>query len=68
MEEGTEKADTRPNTKSTRAEVLVGGSSTKYRLIKKIGSGSFGDVYLAVNVLSAEEVAVKMESQKTKHP
>ncbi|ELU08821.1 hypothetical protein CAPTEDRAFT_208126 [Capitella teleta] len=40
----------------------------KYRLVRKIGSGSFGDVYLAVSVLTGEEMAVKMESQKTKHP
>lgn len=67
MDEG--EKENRPATKSSgKTEVLVGGSSTKYRLVKKIGSGSFGDVYLAVNVLSGEEVAVKMESQKTKHP
>ena len=67
-EKSSDKVESRPNTKTNKTEVLVGGSSTKYRLIKKIGSGSFGDVYLAVNVLSGEEVAVKMESQKTKHP
>ena len=52
---------------STRSEIYVGGS-TKYRLQKKIGSGSFGDIYLAVNINSGEEVAVKLESQKAKHP
>ena len=51
-----------------RAEVVVGGSTSKYRLLKKIGSGSFGDVYLGQNALNGEEVAIKMESQKTKHP
>lgn len=54
--------------KSSRAEFLVGGTNQKYRLVKKIGSGSFGDVYLGVNILSGEEVAVKLEPQKTKHP
>ena len=52
---------------STRSEFYVGGS-TKYRLQKKIGSGSFGDIYLAVNINSGEEVAVKLESQRAKHP
>ena len=52
---------------STRSEIYVGGS-TKYRLQKKIGSGSFGDIYLGVNINSGEEVAVKLESQKAKHP
>mmetsp|Transcript_21030 Transcript_21030/g.64942 ORF Transcript_21030/g.64942 Transcript_21030/m.64942 type:complete len:415 (-) Transcript_21030:628-1872(-) len=40
----------------------------KYRLGKKIGSGSFGDIYLGANLTSGEEVAIKLESVKTKHP
>ena len=51
-----------------RPEFLVGGTTQKYCLVKKIGSGSFGDVYLGVNKLSGEEVAVKLEPQKSKHP
>ena len=35
---------------------------------KKIGSGSFGDIYLGVNIISGEEVAIKLESIKAKHP
>jgi casein kinase 1/casein kinase I family protein HRR25 len=40
----------------------------KYRLGRKIGSGSFGDIYLGTNMTSGEEVAIKLESVKTKHP
>ena len=40
----------------------------KYRLGRKIGSGSFGDIYLGTNMASGEEVAIKLESVKTKHP
>ncbi|TID21151.1 hypothetical protein CANINC_003431 [Pichia inconspicua] len=40
----------------------------KYRLSKKIGSGSFGDIYLGTNIISGEEVAIKLESTKAKHP
>lgn len=40
----------------------------KYRLGKKIGSGSFGDIYLGTSLTSGEEVAIKLESVKTKHP
>ncbi len=40
----------------------------KYRLGRKIGSGSFGDIYLGANVTTGEEVAIKLESVKTKHP
>jgi predicted Ser/Thr protein kinase len=40
----------------------------KYRLGRKIGSGSFGDIYLGTNVTTGEEVAMKLESTKSKHP
>jgi len=40
----------------------------KYRLGRKIGSGSFGDIYLGTNLTSGEEVAIKLESVKSKHP
>lgn len=50
---------------STKSEFIVGG---KYRLVRKIGSGSFGDIYLSINVTNGEEVAVKLESQKCRHP
>ncbi|KAG8511173.1 Casein kinase I isoform epsilon, partial [Galemys pyrenaicus] len=40
----------------------------KYRLGRKIGSGSFGDIYLGANIASGEEVAIKLECVKTKHP
>jgi serine/threonine protein kinase len=35
---------------------------------RKIGSGSFGDIYLGTNISSGEEVAIKLEGIKTKHP
>jgi casein kinase I homolog HRR25 len=68
---------------SHKLDLRVGG---KYRLGKKIGSGSFGmstgyylkptepsdiavgDIYLGVNIISGEEVAIKLESVKAKHP
>ncbi|KAF3354155.1 hypothetical protein VdG1_07620 [Verticillium dahliae VDG1] len=40
----------------------------KYRIGRKIGSGSFGDVYLGTNIISGEEIAIKLESVKAKHP
>ncbi|XP_062213583.1 uncharacterized protein LOC133914495 [Phragmites australis] len=40
----------------------------KYRLGRKLGSGSFGEIYLGTNVQTNEEVAIKLESVKTKHP
>ncbi|XP_022874620.1 casein kinase 1-like protein 10 isoform X1 [Olea europaea var. sylvestris] len=44
---------------------VIGG---KFKLGRKIGSGSFGELYLGTNIQSGEEVAVKLESAKTKHP
>lgn len=47
------------------SEILVGG---KYRIIRKIGSGSFGDIYLGMSVQCGEEVAIKIESATARHP
>ncbi|XP_057518856.1 casein kinase 1-like protein 10 [Amaranthus tricolor] len=44
---------------------IVGG---KFKMGRKIGSGSFGELFLGVSVQTGEEVAIKMESAKTKHP
>ncbi|XP_061367412.1 uncharacterized protein LOC133310496 [Gastrolobium bilobum] len=46
-------------------ERIVGG---KYKIGRKIGSGSFGEIYIASNIDTSEIVAVKMENKKTKHP
>lgn len=40
----------------------------KYRLGRKFNSGSFGDLYLGVNVQTGEEVAIKLEPVKTQYP
>ncbi|RDD38775.1 Casein kinase I isoform alpha [Trichoplax sp. H2] len=48
-----------------RGEFVVGG---KYKLLQKIGSGSFGEIYKAVNITNGEEVAVKLESIRARHP
>merc|ERR1712176_212855 len=32
------------------------------------GSGSFGDIYISTNISTGEEVAIKLESIKSKHP
>lgn len=54
------------------ADIRVGG---KYRFGRKIGSGSFGEIYLGskaltagINIVNGEEVAIKVESVRSKHP
>ncbi|XP_039051018.1 casein kinase 1-like protein 3 isoform X1 [Hibiscus syriacus] len=44
---------------------IVGG---KFKLGRKIGSGSFGEIYLATNIDTFEIVAIKIENGRTKHP
>ena len=45
----------------SKADFIIGG---RYKLVWKIGSGSVGDIYLAINITNREEVAVKLESQR----
>ncbi|XDA90413.1 hypothetical protein R6Z07F_020009 [Ovis aries] len=47
------------------ADFLVGG---RYKLVREIGCGSFGHVYLAIDLTNHEEVAVKLESQNARQP
>ena len=54
-----------PSVHSYRSDFIVGG---KYKLVRRIGSGSFGDIYLGINITNGEEVAVKLESIKARHP
>lgn len=40
----------------------------KYRLGRKVGSGSFGEVYIGTDMTTGEDVAIKLERLRTKHP
>ncbi|CAO3689874.1 unnamed protein product [Rhizopus stolonifer] len=46
-------------------DIIIG---TKYKLGRKIGAGSFGEIYLGTNIMSAEDIAVKLESVRAAHP
>ncbi|PWI65483.1 hypothetical protein PCL_07084 [Purpureocillium lilacinum] len=41
---------------------------SKYWVGRKIGSGSFGEIYLGTHYISGEEVAIKLESATVKQP
>jgi len=49
------------------SQILI-GSKTKYCLKFKIGSGSFGDIYLGENYRTKEPVAIKLERKDIKYP
>ncbi|XP_023212641.1 casein kinase I-like [Centruroides sculpturatus] len=49
---------------SPRKKFIVGG---KYQSMCKIGSGSFGEVYLGIDITNEERVAIKLESRKVKN-
>jgi casein kinase 1 len=42
--------------------------ANKFKLCKKIGNGSFGEIYIGKNIGTGEEVAVKLEPVKSKNP
>ena len=48
------------NTHGSYMELRVGN---KYKLVRKIGGGSFGDIYLGVNITNGEEFAVKKKKK-----
>eukprot|EP00931_Biecheleriopsis_adriatica_P060770 TRINITY_DN36507_c0_g1_i1.p1 TRINITY_DN36507_c0_g1~~TRINITY_DN36507_c0_g1_i1.p1 ORF type:complete len:519 (+),score=117.90 TRINITY_DN36507_c0_g1_i1:55-1611(+) len=46
------------------AQVIAG----KFQVGEKIGSGSFGDIYIGSNIQTGAPVAIKLESVKAQHP
>lgn len=44
------------------------GDTYKLNARKKLGSGAFGEIYFGTNIQKNENVAIKLESTKTRHP
>jgi Serine/threonine protein kinase len=40
----------------------------RYRVGRKIGKGSFGEIFVGVNVQNNENVAIKFEKAGSRHP
>ncbi|KAI3629270.1 hypothetical protein MIR68_012686 [Amoeboaphelidium protococcarum] len=63
-----------PNQSSSASQQQQGGGTTeirignRYKLGRKIGAGSFGDIYLGTSLSSGEQVAIKLESIRARHP
>ncbi|KAI6030273.1 kinase-like domain-containing protein [Pisolithus marmoratus] len=65
MAERDDPDDTIPDDPAPTPDLCAGG---KYRVGKKIGSGSFGEIYLGTNTITGEQVAIKLESVEAEHP
>ncbi|XP_023212637.1 casein kinase I-like [Centruroides sculpturatus] len=50
---------------SSKRKLIVGG---KYKFIRKIGSGSFGHIFLGIDITNKERVAIKLEPREVKNP
>ena len=73
MKPGMKSNDGQKQVKSTTSkgnddyEIPI-GDTYKLNARRKLGSGAFGDIYLGVNLKLNEEVAIKLESTKSRHP
>ena len=49
--------------------VNIGGIvGNKYQVSRKLGSGSFGQIHLGLNTQTNEEIAIKFETVRSRHP
>jgi hypothetical protein len=55
------------DTNSSDYEIPI-GDCFKLNAKKKLGSGAFGDIYFGTNTKINEDVAIKLEATKAKHP
>lgn len=42
--------------------------NSRYKIIKRIGKGAFGEVFLGTDTEANKEVAIKVEDKTNKHP
>ena len=46
-------------------EILI---AKKYKIVKKLSQGSFGEIFHAININSGQELAIKLEKIDSKYP
>ena len=56
------------DTESNKDYEIPIGENFKLNARKKLGSGAFGDIYFGTNLKLNEDVAIKLEPTKAKHP
>lgn len=64
----TTTTTTTTTTKKQVKRVELAVANGKYALVKKLGDGAFGEVFLGTDVEKGEKIAVKLEAKATKHP
>jgi len=42
--------------------------NTNFKLVRRLGSGAFGEIFQGINPKTNQEVAIKFESTSSKHP
>ena len=55
----------RSTVRSVKVILILGG---KYKLLSKLGSGGFGEIYKGENVKTKKAVAIKLEKVWSKTP
>lgn len=60
--------DSNNNDNNLPTSLRQGLISRRYRIKEKLGAGSFGTVYLAMDISTGNLVAVKIEPGRTQHP
>jgi hypothetical protein len=58
----------KPNEKECGDYEIPIGDNFKLNARKKLGSGAFGDIYYGTNMKLGEDVAIKLEPIRAKHP
>jgi len=56
------------NPKAVIPGVSTNAVGKNYRVLHKIGMGSFGEIYLGVDIRTNERIAIKVENRTTKYP
>jgi serine/threonine protein kinase len=60
-----DQVDLRDLNEESQYEIRI---ANRFKMGKKIGSGSFGEIYLGLDIQTGKEVAVKFEQLNVRRP